>query len=274
MSLTSPSVSAGLRVPAGLALVVVLPGVVWVGAVGVRGVGPLIRTGLILATSLGLTMVVGLVIDTLPGGITRAHWALGLEVMVLLGVLVTVLRMLLGVTSAEATTLGQREAPAGEADRRMLGNDELGTRPETDAEAAAVPGPSRILVLGLGSLGALGLVTALLAIVLVSVSSQAALNDRQHFTALSVTVAGGRTPILRISNHEGQPVTYTLVARLGSRQLRTVRLTVNSGASETLALTGVTPSRRRERLSVVLDRPGRPTPYREVWLRAQDGLWL
>jgi uncharacterized membrane protein len=244
-----------LTVPSGLLLVLVLPGYVWVHALFSGESQPLVRPALIVATSLGITMVVGLAANEMPDGITRTDWCIGFEAAVVLGVVVSLVRAVVGgVEPAEGEPVSRFER--------------LGF-PRTRIEVSR-RGIGRV---ALAVAAALSLVVMLVAAGWASIKSESDWEARQHFTALSVSGVGTQRPTVEVTDHEGTAVSYTVTASLLGRQVLTENLRVQAGQTRRLPLFGIVAPLRPGRLLVTLDRPGTPSPYRQVWLRARDGLW-
>jgi hypothetical protein len=84
---------------------------------------------------------------------------------------------------------------------------------------------------------------------------------------------GQRAPTVTVTNHEGQPLDYTVLASIGSRRVFEQKLEVGSGATGRLTLSHVSAPAIRGRLLLTVDRPGQSSPYRQVWLQAVNGQW-
>ena len=247
-----------LTVPAGLLLVLVLPGYVWVHAFFEGDSQPLVRPALIVGSSLGITMVVGLLADVMPDGVTRGDWCIGFEVAVVLGVVVTLVRAALGAPAERSASKppAQREGSVPGGTRLAVFDGALSTR-RLAMIAAEV----------------LSLVVLLVATGWISVTSESKWEARQHFSALSIAGVGSQKPTVEVTNHEGRGVTYTVKADLFNRQVLADSLRVPAGQTRRLVLAHILAPLRPAQLLVTLDRPGARSPYRQVWLRAHDGLW-
>ncbi len=241
-----------LTVPSGLLLVLVLPGYVWVHAFFRGDAQPLVRPALIVASSLGITMLVGLAANEMPDGITRTDWCIGFEAAVVIGVVVTLVRAAL--------------VPRGE----LIVYQHLMWRRSGGVPGAPLQMTRRFALI---TAEVLSLAVLLVAAGWISVRSESNWEARQHFTALSVAGVGTQRPTVEVTDHEGKEVNYTLTASLLGRQILTESLAVRSGQTRQLALAGVVAPLRPGKLLITLDRPGASSPYRQVWLRARDGLW-
>ncbi|WP_249010803.1 DUF1616 domain-containing protein [Conexibacter sp. DBS9H8] len=221
--------------PGGLLLILWLPGWIWTQAVVPAADAPLARVGYAVSTSVGLTMVLGVLLDALPAGLTRADWAGGEAVLLFAGFVAAGLR-----------------------------------RPAADRASPSVRPAIRSVV---ANAAALTVVAALIAgAVLISISSQRRLNASQHFTALTIA-PDNRHPLVTIDNHEGTGVAYRLTATIGHTVVFSVPVDVRSGQTVPVRLSVPSPRRGEGLLVVDLDRAGHRAPYRRVWLHARLGEW-
>lgn len=221
---------AATTIPLGGMLVLVLPGYAWLGAVRQHESQPLARGALIVMASMGLAIVVGLGLNLLPGGLTRCAWVAGLSFVTVAGV---------------ATSWMRRGAIPG-PDRSFA--TLRGTSPATGLKITFV-------ILLVGATGA------------ISVASQNAWIERQHFSELALTPSGA-APVVHVRNLEGRRITYTMTVWVNGRRTTTFPVRLGAGSHLTRPLDAAVVRRRgAATLKVTLDRPGAPSPYRVVFLR-------
>lgn len=216
-----------ITIPLGGMLVLVLPGYAWLGAVRQHESQPLARAALIVMASMGLAIVVGLGLNLLPGGLTRSGWVAGLS-------LVTV---------------------AGLATSWMCGG--------------VISGPSRPFATLRGTTGLKITLVILLvgATGAISVASENAWIERQHFSELALTRSGA-APVVYVRNLEGRGITYTMTVWVNRRRTARFPVRLDAGSHFTRPLDAAVVARRGgATLKVTLDRPGGPSPYRVVFLR-------
>lgn len=222
-----------LTIPLGAMLVLVLPGYAWLGAVRHHEPQPLASGALVVMASMGLAIVLGIGLNLLPGGLTRGSWVAGLSLVTVAGL---------------ATSWMRGRAIAGPC------------RPFVAFREAS---PSTVLkitlvILLVGATGA------------ISVASQDAWIERQHFSELALS-RSGTAPVVHVRNMEGRSVTYTVTVRLNRQRVTRFRVRLRSGSRFTRPLDAA-PVRRTgdATLKVVLDRPGARSPYRVVFLRQRQ----
>jgi uncharacterized membrane protein len=219
-----------LTIPLGAMLVLVLPGYAWLGAVRHHEPQLLANGALVVMASMGLAIVLGLELNLLPGGLTRHKWVAGLSLVTVTGLATSWMR------------------------------------------GRAIPGPSHPFSTLRGPSSATGLKIIVVILLFgatgsISVASQNAWIERQHFSELALT-RSGEVPVVYVRNLEGRRITYTVTVWVGRQRTTRFRVRLGSGRRFTRPL-NATPVRRSDKatLKVTLDRPGAPLPYRTVFLR-------
>jgi hypothetical protein len=233
-----------VRAPAGLLLVLVLPGWPWL-LLGQRQRRTLETAALIVAASLGITMVTGLILDVLPCHLTRSSWSLGLFAATLLGSAVLWLRSS-RLPSALTTSRG-------------------GPRPASWSVR-------QLALLGAGSL----MLLALLAVIaVVSVESQHASYRQEHFTVLSLNATSPDVLAVEVVDHEEAAVEYRVTAISQGKQVFVRRFVLGAGKAVTVRVRVPADTVLLDaRLQIRLYRAGRADPYRSLSLTPHEGRWL
>jgi hypothetical protein len=232
----APSV---LTIPASLLLVLVLPGAAVVRLERHLQRPPLEGAGLVLATSMGITVVLGVAINFLPGGLDRTNWSLALLVAVIIGSFIT-----------------QWRGPTDVPGRRPSAHLGVGGVARATAKLVVVAG----LVAGL---------------VWISITSENAWEAREHFTGFAVENTRELSLQFGVLNHEGTAVRYTLDADMSGKQIFTTRVTVGSAQSTTITVPVTADDAFSDsRLTLRLYRVGHAGVYRSLWLTPHEGKWL
>ncbi len=220
---------------AGLTLALILPGYVWTLPFRSGEWAQRARIALVLASSIGMTIILGLLLNLLPGGLTVGHWTIGLEAVICLGT---------------ATALLLPEPAAADWHRR------------------------RVRDMAFPALQALALVAMLGGAAWLSLSSQHHDNAQERFTSLAVSGGGPSGPIVRVMNHEQRQAAYTLVATTGRKTVALVRLRIANNETKVVRLKIATPTTDSSgKLLITLEKPDERVPFRQVWLNAHDGEW-
>jgi len=219
-----------LTIPLGAMLVFVLPGYAWLGAVRHHEPQPLASGALVVMASVGIVIVLGLGLNLFAGGLTRSTWVAELS-------LVTV---------------------AGLAMSSMRGCASSGLNWPFATPRGASPATVLKITLAILLVGATGGI---------SVASQNAWIERQHFSELALTRSGA-SPGVYVRNLEGRRITYTVTVWVNRQRAIRFRVRLGSGSHFTRRLDNAPVRRRGEAtLKVTLDRPGARSPYRVVLLR-------
>lgn len=235
-----------VRAPAALLLVLVLPGCPWL-LYHHRPRHPPETVALTVAASLGLTMIIGLLINLLPWGLTSGSWSVGMLVVSLLGLVNLWVR---------------------------TRQPELAPPPPSPADRRVRPRRASLGRLALRAGGG-GLALALLAwLAVVSVRSQHAAYRREHFTVLSLDRASADVLTVGVVDHEEATVSYRLVAVSQGSDVFTRRISLRSGHSAAVAV-------RVPGDTVLLDSPliirlsreGQHGVYRSLTLWPREGRW-
>jgi len=219
-----------LTIPLGAILVLVLPGYAWLGMLRHRESEPLARGALIVMTSIGLAIVLGLGLNFLSGGLTSRAWALGLTAVTVTGLAASLFR-----------------GRSGPRDGRPLAR----VRAMSPATGLKIT----LIILLVAATGAL------------SVVSQKKWLGRQHLSVLALSRSSA-APIVYVRNLEGRPITYTLTVWVDRRVSTRWQIRLGSGHQFNRALDrAVMRNHKVSTLKVTLDRAGTPSPYRVVFIR-------
>jgi uncharacterized membrane protein len=228
-----------LRVPASLLFLLLLPGAVWVPLRPQSQRAPFETAALVVATSMGVAVVAGIIINLLPGGLTRTSWTAALLMAVIAGAALSLWR-----------------------DR---GAEPLRWRPgRLSRREVAFSLVNLVVLCGLVA------VTAW-----VSVSSENAWKAKEHFTVLSLNGTSERKLVFGVVDHEGTSVRYRLVATIANKQLLSREVALSSGKSTEIPVdVPVDYAFSDSRLDIQLYRVGRTAVYRSLWLTPHEGKWL
>jgi hypothetical protein len=213
-----------VAVPMGSLMALFIPGYLLRRSLGFSAGDRVASATLCIATSVGVVLAVGVGLNALPFGLTRASLNLTLAAFVL-GTLAIAVR---------------RGVVAG-------ASEEFSIRPDESHRIATA--------LQVGAVAALVLAAGALA-----VHSQASLNSRSTFSELSLS--GEASPVVTVRSHEASPVDFRVVVTgLDGRHEFDIRLRPgdvwSQGVDEVL-------SRPLGRYSVDLFRAGSAEPYRHV----------
>jgi uncharacterized membrane protein len=227
----------------GALLALLLPGYVWTLPYVRDEWSRLARPAFALAASVGMSIVLGLLLDIVPGGLTRQSWSLGLEILICVGAIVVCLR---------------RAPEPATGDRRFLSF-------RLRIERSLIVGAQAITLLAM-----LGVAAWL------TLSSQHHTNTSalERFTSLAIRGGGASGPDVRVMNHDQKDGRYVLVADVGGRTVSSANIRVGSNETLRLHLKVPAPSLTSTAvLSVTLKRRGEDGAMRKVWLGAHDGQW-
>ena len=237
-----------LRSLAALLLVLVLPGWPWL-MYNQRWRRPLETVALVIATSLGITIVVGVALNLLPWHLTSRSWAAGLLLASLVGAGGLWVRGL-------QPELEPRQARAVAALGARLGSPSS---------------PRRIALLASGAIALLGLLAVL---AVVSIESQRDLNRREHFSVLGLGPTSATRLTTDVVNHEGSAVRYRLLAISEGKTVFQRPVALSSGAQTRVEVQVPADTVLLDSsLKIELLRDGQRGVYRLLSLRPQAGRW-
>lgn len=224
-----------VRLPVGVVAVFVLPGL----AIALARGKPVPRTptaaALVVALSVGTVVLAGVALGVVGAGLNPVSWSLGLVLLV-----------------AACCGVGLRGASAAATPARP-------SRPR----AAPALVPAAALLAGM---------TAIALAAAVTVASRAELTARQQFTELSLDRAPDGLH-LRVANHEGRRVDYTLRDTARAVFDRPIEISLDAGQSWSTDLqerATVLGGGRGILTEVELFREGVSGPYRTIEIPARD----
>ena len=223
----------------GLVSALLAPGFLASVLVRRRYPGTVTEVALGLIGSVGMLIVLGVVLNLLPWGLTPATWSIALIALTLV-LAVAVFRRPRSHPETEAARDADRPSSSSPRERRFA--------------------PVAAAVLACAAL----LITA----TLVTTSSQRDSVQAQRLTELSLSQKRG-IPHIHITNAEGGPMTYRLVISAAGRPAQTMEVSLQDGEQWNRDLKAVPAKTARGDepvLSVALFRADDRAPYREVHL--------
>jgi hypothetical protein len=239
-----------LRAPSGVILALLLPGSPWVLLTARQRRGPLETPALMVAASMAILMVTGFVLDLLPGGLTGDHWALGLAVPTLVGVVG------LGIRGALEAQTPAELSFAGRVSGRPLAGWSLWR-------------------VGLAAIGTMALATILAAFAWVTLTGYSNWNHQERFTALSLNSTSPDALAVGVRNHQETTVRYSLTAVSQGRRVFSEPFTLVSGAFRSIRVKLPADTVLLDsQLRINLYRAGVPGVFRFLTLTPREGRWL
>ena len=260
---------AGVRVPLGLLVTLVVPGLCAFHAVQRRPVRSLSEVAVSIAAAVGLVILLGIVLNLLPVGLTPLSWSLGLLDVTLALAAVCVLR-----SPERVRTTPARSMPADASVTRRRRGAPVAVADETPPPPARASVPThhgwtdgRRLSTGLLPLALCGALLTVGAVV--TVSSQRAELGTQRLT--EVWLAGsGNARSVHLRNQEGIDMEYRVVVSVQGRA-RPAQAVPLAPDQEWVTTVDLPATARRTAgaapvLAVAVYRSGQQAVYREVHL--------